>query len=416
MKLNKTFAVAKWEFLEKVKTKVFLISLILTPAIIFFFALAPTLFTSSEDTSPKAIGLLDVSGIYYGNMRAELDKYKLSDGQPNYLLINLNKENGSLNASKKEADSLVLSKRLAGYLLIKNAGTDSVKVEYRGRQTGNLKEINRFEKAFNESRIRYKLTVQGVDPELIDQLSTNVDISTIQIEKGGKESKSDFLTTFFSSFILIMLLVMMILSSGGMLIRSLVEEKSNRLIEILVSSCTPDELLAGKILGLSSVGLFQIFIWMLLGISLAGFSLIPLNFFTNFIPMLVFFILGFIFYTAIFVGIGSIVTTEQEAQQITSYLSMILLLPVVLTVPAIENPESFMVKVLTYIPFTTPSIMLLRLSVSQVSAFVVSVTIFIMLISIYITNYLAAKIFRIGILSYGKKPSIKELINWIKEK
>jgi ABC-2 type transport system permease protein len=132
--------------------------------------------------------------------------------------------------------------------------------------------------------------------------------------------------------------------------------------------------------------------------------------------MIIYFILGFIFYTGIFVGIGAIVTTEQESQQVTSYLSIILVLPVVFSITAIQSPNSEFVKILSYIPLTTPSIMLLRFNVSQVPAGEIILTLIILIISIFISLFLAAKIFKIGILSYGKRPSIRELYNWIKTK
>ena len=132
--------------------------------------------------------------------------------------------------------------------------------------------------------------------------------------------------------------------------------------------------------------------------------------------MLLYFVIGFIFYTTIFVGIGSIVSTEQEAQQITTYISLILILPVVIAVPAIQNPDSMIVKVLSFIPFTIPSIMLLRFKIETVQLIDIILTLSIMIFSIILTLKLSAKIFRIGILSYGKKPSTRELIRWLKEK
>jgi ABC-2 type transport system permease protein len=210
--------------------------------------------------------------------------------------------------------------------------------------------------------------------------------------------------------------MMMVIYSGQMLVRSLIEEKSNRLIEILISSCTSEELLAGKIIGLSALGLTQILIWSLIGIGLVGSAIIPTDAFQNILPMLLYFVIGFIFYTTIFVGIGSVVSTEQEAQQITTFISLILVLPVVIAVPAIQNPGSVMVKFLSFIPFTIPSIMLLRFKIEVVPLTDILITLAIMFVSIIITLKLSAKIFRIGILSYGKRPSPKELIRWLKEK
>jgi ABC-2 type transport system permease protein len=243
-----------------------------------------------------------------------------------------------------------------------------------------------------------------------------VTVSPIKIEDNGKESSADFLTLFFSSFIFIMLLMMMILSTGNMLVRSLLEEKSNRLIEILVSSCTQKELLAGKVIALSGLGFTQIFIWSAIGLVSASTALVPLNVFDNILPMMIYFILGYVFYVSIFVGIGSVVSTEQEAQQITSYISIILTMPVIFSLTAIEYPGSLLVKILSFIPFTTASVMMLRVKIETIPLWEFITTILIMLISIYITILSSAKLFKIGILSYGKRPSVKELIGWIKEK
>jgi ABC-2 type transport system permease protein len=212
-----------------------------------------------------------------------------------------------------------------------------------------------------------------------------------------------------------MLLMMMVVYSGQMLVRSMLEERSNRLIEVLVSSSTPEELLAGKVIGLSSLGLTQIFIWFLIGVALVGSALIPVGAFENILPMLLYFVLGFLFYTTLFVGIGSVVSTEQEAQQITTYISLILLLPVVIAIPAIQNPDFIIIKIFSYIPLTIPSVMLLRLNISTVSSYEITLTILIMLLSIIVMIKISAKIFRIGILSYGIKPTIKDILSWIRE-
>jgi len=208
---------------------------------------------------------------------------------------------------------------------------------------------------------------------------------------------------------------MMVVYSGQMLVRSMIEEKSSRLIEMLISSSTPDELLTGKIIGLSLLGLTQIFIWSLIGISLVAGSLVPPSAFNNILPMLLYFILGFLFYSSLFVGIGSTVNTEQEAQQITTYLSLVLMLPVVIAMPAIQNPDLLVTKIFSYFPLTTPTIMLLRLNVEPVSELEIILTLSILVLSIFIVTKLSAKIFRIGILSYGSKPTIKEILRWIKE-
>ena len=412
--MKKAFIIAKWEFIEKVKTKTFLISLIVTPAIIIAFGLGPTLLSSQPDTTTKAIGIVDTSGLYFNEIKANLEQIKLPNGQPNFILINLASKGKNLDEIKQNADEFALNGKLEGYFVILNGGTDSLKADYRSENSGNFKDLSSLEEAFNKARIELRLSSEGINHSLMNFISRNIDIKSIKIQKGGGESKSDFLFVFFSSFIFIILLMMMIISSGGMLIRSLLEEKSNRLIEIIVSSCTPEQLLTGKVLGLSSLGITQVLIWTLIGIALVGSSIVPADTFNNIIPILIYFILGFIFYTSIFVGVGSIVTTEQEAQQITSYLSLTLIMPIVIAIPAMENPDSLLVHIFSFIPFTIPAVMILRLNIGPVSLIEIVLTSLIMLLSTYISIYIAARIFRIGILSYGKRPSLKELISWIR--
>ena len=414
--MNKILTIARWEYLEKVKTKTFIISLIITPLIIIMFALLPTLLTQKADLRTKIIGVVDTSGIYFHKLTDELDQYKLDDNQPNYILLNFTDNKKTLKQLKTKADKNVIDNEIEGFLFILNGGTDSLEVEYRSENLGSFRDLRHFEEKINRIRIQNELNARGIDPSLAELVQSNIEIEQIKIEKSGEEGKQNFLVVFFSAFIFIMLLMMMVIYSGQLLVRSLIEEKSNRLIEILISSCTSEQLLAGKILGLSALGLTQIFIWSLIATALVGGAVIPPAAFDNILIMLVYFIVGFIFYTTIFVGIGSIVTTEQEAQQMTTYISLILIMPVVVAMPAIQNPESMMVKVMSYIPLTIPSIMLLRFKIAPVPLIDIVISLSIMFVSTIVTLKIAAKIFRIGILSYGKKPTIKELIHWLKEK
>lgn len=229
-------------------------------------------------------------------------------------------------------------------------------------------------------------------------------------------SIKEFSTVYVSSMILLMLFFMLILFSGGMLIRSLVEEKSNRIIEVLLSSCKINELLSGKILGLSMLGILQLAIWILIAVFLSQFGYIPIEFFSNIGMIIIYFMLGYMFFTAIFVGVGSVVNTEQEAQQFTTFLSFIMIVPLLFTVNIIQYPDSSIVKLLSYIPFTTPPVMVLRLKTQSIPLTEILLTTGILVISIYLTITISAKIFRIGILSYGKHPTLKELFSWLKEK
>ncbi len=411
--MNKILAVAGWEFWGKVKTKTFFISLLLTPIIIILFSAGPSLLSDYNSNSTKVIGIVDSTSFFYTGMKNILENYKLKDGQPAYVLLNLLSNQGT---NEIAADSLVLSNRIDGYLLIKGQNITSDLIEYRSKESASSLDLSRFQSAFNRVKLGVLFPPVNINPDLINIYSEKTEITQGIINKTKSDNDSSFLSVFYRSFIYIILFVTMILSSGGMLIRSLVEEKSNRIIEILVSSCTSSQLLAGKVFGFTALGIAQVITWSIFGIILTTVLRLPAEIFHNLLPMFFYFVLGFIFYTAIFVGIGSIVNTEHEAQQITSYLSLALILPISVSVPAIENPNSIFVQILSYIPFTIPSIMILKFNVESVSFSEIIISSFIMLISIFIVIKVSAKIFRIGILSFGIRPSLGEIMNWLKEK
>ena len=413
--MKKIIAIARWEYLEKVKTKTFIISLIITPLLIISFSVLPSILFQQESNNVQVLGIIDETGTYFHKIEEELQKYFLPNGQNKYVLINLTQKNQNLEEMKKLADKKVLENLLEGYLIIQPKENDSILAEYRSDVFGNSEIVSRLEESLNSVRIESILESEGLRSKVISQIQDRTIVQQNKIEEEGRITKSDFLTTFFMSIVFILLLMMMVIYSGQLLVRSMIEEKSSRLIEMLVSSSTPDELLAGKVLGLSLLGLTQMVIWALIGLGLVGSALVPQTAFHNVLPMLIYFILGFLFYTTLFVGIGSTVNTEQQAQQITTYLSLILMLPVVIAMPVIQNPDFIVTKIFSYIPLTIPTVMVLRLNVQNVSTLEIVLTISILVLSILIVTKISAKVFRIGILSYGNKLSLKEIINWLKE-
>ena len=413
--MKKIITISLWEYLEKVKTKAFILSLIITPLLIITVTLLPSLLIQEDGPKVEVIGIIDTSGIYFNYLEEEFQKYKLPNGQNNYLLINLNKISKTYDGIKRIADKDVVKNLINGYLIIETTEQNSVFAEYRSNLFGNFKVVGRFEEALNYFKTKNVLEKAGVPSRVLDEIQDRTIIQQRKISESGKTTDLDFLTTFFLSVVFILLLMMMVVYSGQMLVRSMIEEKSSRLIEMLISSSTPDELLTGKLFGLSLLGITQIIIWVLIGMSLVASSILPVAAFKNIIPMLAYFILGFLFYASLFVGIGSTVNTEQEAQHITTYLSLILMLPVVVAMPAIQNPDFILTKVFSYIPLTIPTVMLLRLNVQNVSNLDIIISLLIMIFSVFIVTKVSAKIFRIGILSYGNKPTLKEIFQWIKE-
>ncbi|KAB2926277.1 MAG: ABC transporter permease [Bacteroidetes bacterium] len=413
--MNKTFAVARWEFVEKVRTKAFIIGLFMTPAIMAVFMVLPGLLSKSEKETTKAIGVIDETRMLTTAVNARLEeKYRLPSGAPTYRLSEIAGESMEREHLKVIATARLSSGELEGYFIIPLNVMDSGKVEYRAENVGNVRDQERFSRTLEDIIVERRLTSAGYDPKTIRRLITDIDIRTIKVSKGGEETESGFLETFFSGYIFIMMLMFLVMSTGQMLIRSLVEEKSNRIIEVLVSSCSSKELMSGKILGLSLLGLTTIAFWLLILVTVNVSMATPFITLDNMALLLTYFVMGYLMYVAIFITFGATVSTEQEAQQMTGYVTLLLVTPIALAVPVMMNPDSVLVKVLSQVPLLTPTMMALRLSVRVPDLWEIVLSLVLLTATIAGLMWTAAKVFRVGILITGKRPDLKEILRWLR--
>ena len=410
--MNKVLAVARWEYLERVKSKAFIIGLILTPIIMVGMGVLPTLLATQEDTKTKAIGLIDRTGQVGETFVVRMhDRFRPKDGRPNYAVVLLPPGG---EESVADADKRVLAGEIEGYCVLDGVSTGDTVVQYRSTAVGDFFLIGRIEETLRTIIAEKRAASKGIGLDLLKELRVKLDLQTTKLSKSGEEEEGNFLTVFFSAYVFMMMLFMLILGSGQVLVRSVIEEKSNRIVEVLVSSCSPTELMAGKVLGLSLLGFTQIGFWALIGIAAT------LQFGIQFVApasgllLIVYFILGYLFYAGIFIAAGSPLSTEQAAQQVTSYLVMILIIPIVLAMPAMKNPDAAWIKIMSFIPFLTPTMMALRLPIQMPEMWEILGTIAIMIVSIYFVMVAAGRIFRIGILMTGRTPGIGEIIRWIK--
>ena len=210
------------------------------------------------------------------------------------------------------------------------------------------------------------------------------------------------------------LLFLGIFTGGQLLLRAVLEERSSRVIEVLLSTVSYNDLMAGKILGLGLLGLTQSAIYILVG-SIAG-SYYGLSIITPAIGSLyfVYFILGYLLYAGIYIGIGALFDSEQEAQQAIQIITFVAVIPMILWSIVIENPNSTLVNALCYFPPVTPFFMIIKIALGETSTLQVGLTLGLMLISVYASIRIAAKVFKTGILLYGKRVSLPEIIRWIR--
>jgi ABC-2 type transport system permease protein len=313
-----------------------------------------------------------------------------------------------------------------GVLVIPTSVFESsdTKMTYFSRSSTDLMAQERLGRRINDEIQRSRLTERGIDGDQIDSLLRRVRVDAIQLTRGGEEKKGGELN-FLIGFLFAALLLVPSLVYGVEVMRGVVQEKTDRVVEVLISSLTPMQLLSGKILGLALVGLTQLSVWLLMGALLGGYSAGITAMATDFnimqflrpavfVYFIVFFVLAYLIYVCFYAIAGAICNSEKEAQQFVSPVIFILMIPWFLMMPIIMNPDSSLSVGLSLFPLFAPITMFARILVSEPAAWQIAAAIGLSIATIYFLFWITAKIFRVGILSYGKRPTIPEIWKWMK--
>lgn len=417
MNFQKLFAVARWEFIEKARTKAFIISLVATPLIMLVFAALPSLLALRGDESTKKFAFYDETMSLREPVQAMLtQKYKLKNGMQNFDLVPVDAKLMSREAFLKEYSPRVFKGDFTGLFVIPADVETTHKIEYRSDNVGNIRDINAIERGIEKALTEQAAVKKGIDLTVFKSLSQSLETTSLKLSKDGNAKESGFLEVFGLAYASVLILFILILGTGQMLVRGLVEEKNNRIMEILVSSCSPFELMMGKLLGLSGLGVAQALVWSVFGIGAVMYFGVSLSALSNLPVTLLFMLFGYLLYASLLLGLGSLTTTEQEAQQITSYATMLLIVPMTLLTVVLQNPNSTIAKVFSYIPFTAPTIMAMRISIQMPPLWEIALSLTLLLLATVIVTYFSAKVFRVAILVYGKRPTLPEIWEFLKDK
>ena len=399
----------RWEFINRVKTKLFLITTFALPFFMGAVMYLPTLLMDLEPEDESTIGLVyeDVIKPLVGRFQERCNTALITqDGSPQFLFMDLN--------SEKEALDSVLSKFIDGYVVIPSTVVDSGQVRYFSESLSNIKIYTSLRRILNQVVIEQRMLDQDIDIALVGKLSRKIEFETYEIDELGKTSEGDELSSFLVPYLFLMILFMTVFMSGQLLLRSVMEERTSRTIEILLSSVTPDDIMKGKIMGLGALGMFQMVFYLVVGLSVTyykGWATIDLPQIPYF---MIFFTTGYLFYAAIFAAMGTFFTSEQEAQQSSGIISLVAVLPMVFASYFITNPGSTFTIGLTYVPPLTPFMMIIRLGTGTVEMSEIIYATVLMAFSCWFMLGVSGKIFRTAILLYGKKITLHEVIKWVR--
>lgn len=438
----KIAAIILREYKQIVKKKSFIIATILTPALMAAFIFVPMLLTK-VGREEKVIKIADYSDIIKGDLvesgkdnKYITEKLKLKFIADTELLeeqssLIKNYEKSIEDKSNKDfvlADNYkneILEKKIDGLLLIPSNIAETRRIYFCAQNISDF-ELNRFlnssvKNILSSKILKEKIKDSGI-VEIVQKATAEIKPDLFIIKEEGA-TKSSSGTAYMMSIFMLTILFSVLMGYGQLIMRGVIEEKNNRIVEVLISSTNTQNLFYGKIIGIGLAGLTQVGIWMVMGWLLMGkFSLgidkSILNFLTPELGLyfIIFFIIGYFMYSILFSIVGASVNTDQEAQQYAAPITYLLIIPFMIGIMVTQNPNTPLVVGTSLFPLFTPTLMFMRISVATPAFSQILLSIALSVGFTILLAWLGAKIFRIGILMYGKKPSVKEIIKWIKYK
>jgi ABC-2 type transport system permease protein len=425
---KKLWAVVQREYLERVRTRWFVLATIFGPivfgSLMYLPAYMATKSRSSDDVA--RIRILDatatdlgkrVASALNGGLFGDTSRTRVEAVTPT-----------TLAAAESIATRSVIAKQIKGYLVLEPSVFIGKSPRYAGANATSLSDMRRIEVAVNHEVLAEQLHSLGIASADAERLKrSTLDLRAERITPTGRGGSGQ--VSILIAISVAMLLYVTIFIYGQNVLRGVIEEKQTRVAEIVVSSVRPTTLLAGKVLGVGAVGLSQMLIWGVASVAMAkyrvallshfGASATPIQFPTvtwgQAVLLILFFVLGYTFYAALFAAIGATVSTEQEAQQAQMPVVMLLVISIMFLQPVLNNPEGMLALTLGWLPFSSPIVMPLRMSAVNVPPWEIGLSLFALAAGCYISVWVAARIYRTGLLMYGKRPSLREIARWVRE-
>ena len=419
LRVHKVWAVIRREFVERVRTKWFWVSAILGP--VLFAGIIVFQIMQSVGGAMRDIAVLDSTSSGFGaQVVNELAGSKVFRAT-------------LVAASPNAVDSLthlVEVKALNGFLIVSNALTETGKAEYRASSL-SLQAIEELQRTLNRLLVKVRLESKGVNPAVVDWAQNlRVTLDQKKIARGRTTSESAG-ESFFTAYAMAILLFMAILLYGVNVMSSVLEEKTTRIVEVLVSSLRPFQLMLGKVLGAGAVSFFQFVIWgvsaralislrvpiaRLLGAdsSQARSITLPHIPFVTIVIFMAFFLGGFLLYSAMFAAVGAMSSNEQEARQAQQPVTYLLMISYLSIIGLTNDPSSTFAKTLSLVPFTSPIATPVRWTAGSMATGELVASLAMLGVAIVGVTWIASRIYRVGILMTGKRPTMKELVRWVR--
>lgn len=446
---RKMLVVFKREYLERIRSKWFLVGTLLGPVFFFMITVMPALIAMKTRTSTDLANVivLDVTGTRMGDrVAAALVQRFPTSPPPAVHAVTADR----LPREEDRAMLAVRDREALGYLVLDSSTVAGTSVRYVGRNASSIGDIEQLSSTVRQQVLAERLTAEGIDPKRVATLSgTRLEVKSEKIGDHGREKGSGVGTLLFG-YLVAFLLYMMIVLYGQTMLRGVLEEKTTRVAEVVVSSVSTDTLLAGKILGIGLVSVTQVLSWIGLSVALAiyggpllerklgagamaaasagaaarsGAPALSASALSNALPsvpvgtiaaLLAFFVLGFVFYASLFAAVGAMVSSQEDVQQASMPVMLLLISSVIFMTPITTNPSSSLARTMSLLPFSAPILMPLRMTLVSVPKQELALSLGGVAVACLAAIWVSARIYRVGLLMYGKRPSLAELARWVR--
>ena len=413
--MRNTLLVAKREYLEQIRGRSFRLTTILLP-LVFVGLIGVAEFSHRGSSTGKHLVIATTDAALakdiYGQLAADKDA----------------KTSVEVMAAAKPEDRAALigrvkAKSIDGFLWIDATPGKAPTALYESQNLGDFVTNARLGSALNRAVVRERLTAQGIKGGDVDQLLKSIKIDTEQVNKEGKETKSNAANSHINGYIMAFLLSMTTMIYGLNVARSIIQEKTSRIFEVMLAIAKPSDLLAGKLIGVGAVGLTQIGIWAVAGAAItaypAAIATLSGNFalhlsWTEGILFPIYFILGYLFYSSLFAGLAATCETEQELQMYTPLAAVPIWLSMSLIWLIVNDPNSIWSIAVSLFPPTAPIVMFLRMGSETPPLWQIGTSIGLLMLSIWGLLWFSSRLYRVGILMYGKRATLPELVRWLR--
>jgi len=435
--MRKIWAVIRREFVERVRTRAFILSTILGPVFFGIMFILPG-YLMSRDTGIKRIAVVDGTSTEFGSkIAAALGASRTGPGtaaRARYAITRVPASGREIEVRDSLVRMTGLSKKSAdgfeGLLLVSDSSLVTGRLHYLGANVGSFRDVGELEGVTRRLVVVERLTGMGVDPSQVMKSQEGIDLVTAKVADGKLTGESGA-ATFFLAYAMGIILYIALLIFGSQVMMSIIEEKTSRIVEVLASSLTPFQMMLGKVVGVGMVALLQIGIWTgaatlfstykepimsALGVTSSG--PVPLSLPSMapdlFLVFLIFFALGFLLYAAAYAAVGAMCNTTQDAQQLQFPVMMFVIAGFFSVFAVTRKPKGTAALVLSYVPPLAPFVVPMRYSIAPLPWTQLGGSILASLAGLVLVVWVASRIYRVGILSYGKKASLRDMVRWIR--